>query len=176
MQQRTCPVCGKNFTPRTWNHTYCTGYRGQCSRKVSNERYRASKEYANYKHCRRVFARVRGRKQQVYCSDACHHTAKAERYAGPTVARAVGPPEVGRREVARYRKVLRADPCAYCGERPANGIDHIDCLVTDRKDIENMTGCCKRCNELKSTVPLLPALIWIPITRRYHELRRLLYS
>jgi endogenous inhibitor of DNA gyrase (YacG/DUF329 family) len=37
---RICPVCGTEFAPRTHNHRYCTGYRGQCYRRAMNVAYR----------------------------------------------------------------------------------------------------------------------------------------
>jgi hypothetical protein len=39
-ETRVCPVCGAEFVARTWNHTYCTGFRGRCYRRAMNARYR----------------------------------------------------------------------------------------------------------------------------------------
>lgn len=37
---RICPVCGTRFQPRTWNHRYCTGFRGRCYRRAMNHAQR----------------------------------------------------------------------------------------------------------------------------------------
>jgi hypothetical protein len=191
MEQRTCPVCRQQFTPTHHNQVYCppTKAKGKgqarsaCARRAMNVSYRSDTEQAECKRCGQSFERTRGTSQHVYCSDECHHEEKAERYAAEPcehgadhrncpactfLARAEGS--------VNWRETLRADPCAYCGITPANGIDHIDCTNPDRSDRENWTACCKRCNELKRTVPLLLALPWIPTTREYHRQRRLLFG
>lgn len=178
MEQRTCPVCGKNFEPRTHNQRYCTGYRGKCYRRAMNLRYRSTTETAACKGCDSKFQRARGTSQHVYCSDACHHQAKARRYGGPRVPRVTWPPEVGPRYLAHYRKqVLRSDPCPYCGESRSGGIDHIDPSINGGADgWENFAGCCPRCNATKSTLPLLQAMLWVPLSRRYHDARRIFWA
>lgn len=82
--------------------------------------------------------------------------------------------EPTKREVAAYKRALKQDPCAYCGQSPSGGIDHITPRAHDgsRTDWNNMTACCKRCNETKRTLPLLRALLWIPVSRTYHDMRR----
>lgn len=177
MEQRTCPVCGVGFVPRSWNQRYCKS-RGRCYRTATNAAYRSQGEMAKCRGCGQTFTRVRGRSQRVYCSDKCHHTTKAQRLSGPRKAKAEWPPRITNRVEAAYRRVLRQDPCAYCGDRPAQGIDHIEpaARVVDRKDWTNLTGCCKRCNETKRDLPLLVALPWIPLSRAYHDQRRVIFS
>lgn len=185
MEQRTCPVCGKSFTPRSANQRYCEG-RGPCYRKATNAEYRSTTEAAACKECGTEFERTRG-SGQVYCSDDCHRLAKAKRGVPPrvsacphgwgNVATCPACTFMARAERAKgFRNLVRSDPCAYCGERPSQGLDHIDPRVVDRGDPSNWTGCCKRCNETKRALPLLLALPWIPVSRRYHDHRRALFS
>lgn len=84
----------------------------------------------------------------------------------------------GTRAGAEYRRALRRDPCAYCGETPSNGLDHIEPKSEggSRIDLDNLTGCCHLCNSTKRTLPLLIALIWIPISREYHLKRRAIFT
>lgn len=80
-------------------------------------------------------------------------------------------------ETAAYKRAIRGGPCAYCGTMPCGGIDHI--VPTSQggsRDWSNLTGCCKRCNELKRTVPLILAVAWLPVTRAYHDMRRRLFA
>lgn len=85
--------------------------------------------------------------------------------------------EPTRRAVSEYRAALRRDPCAYCGTRPSGGIDHIEPKSTiGIDDWTNYTACCRRCNSTKRTLPLLAALLWLPTSRRYHDLRRVLWA
>jgi hypothetical protein len=178
MAERTCPICGTEFTPRAPNQKYCTGAKGKCYRAAMNASYRSVTETVACAHCGGDFARTRGTARRVYCTDECHHAAKRERYRGPVKARATWPPAETRTAIADYRRAVRADPCAYCGDKPANGIDHIEPTgnTGDRSDWTNWIGCCKRCNETKRTLPLLLALPWIPISRRYHDERRRLFQ
>lgn len=84
--------------------------------------------------------------------------------------------EPTKREVAAYRRVLRNDPCAYCGSEKGGALDHIVPRSEARSSgWRNLTGACNRCNGIKHTQPLLLALLWIPVVKRYHDLRRQLY-
>ena len=172
---KTCPVCREGFTPRSHNQRFCGS---SCSKRDQNERYRSTLEVATCGHCNGSFERTRGRSQHVYCSEECHCDAKRERYAKPLTHRVSFPPDEGHRDRANYRRAIRADPCAYCGERPANGVDHIEPTLNtgDRNDWTNWTASCKRCNETKRTLPLLSALPWIPVSRQYHDERRALFA
>lgn len=191
MPESTCPVCGRSFAPTTANQRFCPPTdrdriaakngqsRSRCAREASNHQQRVQVERARCARCDGDFTRVRGRKAHVYCSDGCHHEAKAQRFSEMyRTARAQWPPEVKPHDMAKYKRSLRVDPCAYCGESPSGGIDHIEPTLGtgDRKDWANLTGCCKSCNETKRALPLLLALPWIPLSREYHAQRRALYS
>jgi HNH endonuclease len=60
-----------------------------------------------------------------------------------------------------FRKMLKADPCAYCGRRRGGTIDHI--VPRGSGGISapslNGTGSCFRCNNMKSDTPLLEFLL-----------------
>lgn len=60
-----------------------------------------------------------------------------------------------RADMRAYVKVLRADPCSYCGE-PGGTVDHIT-PVAANGDLgwKNLTASCRSCNASKSTTPLL---------------------
>lgn len=74
-----------------------------------------------------------------------------------------------------WRRVVKADPCSYCGQ-VGGTIDHIDVRVADRNDPTNWTGACLRCNAAKKELPLLTALEWTVVAMRYHDLRRELFA
>jgi hypothetical protein len=60
----------------------------------------------------------------------------------------------------RWDEVLRADPCAYCGQ-PGGTIDHIVPRSQDGADThDNLTGACRSCNISKSSLSLLFFLLW----------------
>lgn len=63
-------------------------------------------------------------------------------------------------EIEATAVLLFADPCCYCGESPANGIDHIVPLnAGGEHGPGNLTACCKDCNSRKWTRPLLEWLL-----------------
>lgn len=65
----------------------------------------------------------------------------------------------------RWRRVLLADPCAYCGER-ADAVDHIAPRIRGgRNDWRNYAPSCGPCNSMKGKGSLA-WMIW-----RSHELR-----
>lgn len=56
-----------------------------------------------------------------------------------------------------WRRLLRADPCAYCGG-PGGSVDHIVPRASRRQGVErwtNLVGACERCNGHKRDRPLL---------------------
>ena len=58
-----------------------------------------------------------------------------------------------------YARVLRADPCSFCG-RPATDIDHIDAISRGGAHAwENLTAACRACNMSKYSEPLLTFLL-----------------
>jgi 5-methylcytosine-specific restriction endonuclease McrA len=52
--------------------------------------------------------------------------------------------------------ILRADPCAYCGE-PGIDIDHIDAGGTSHWS--NLAAACRACNRSKHQTPLVKWLL-----------------
>ena len=87
-------------------------------------------------------------------------------------------------DIAAYKRALRRDPCAYCGttesslnpRRRSRGVDHIEPVCSGgADDWTNMTSCCHRCNSAKGDISLLAALLWLPVSRAYHDLRRVLW-
>lgn len=74
------------------------------------------------------------------------------------------------RETVEFTKVLRADPCAYCGG-PGGTVDHIQPVrapwparahrnLDDLNRWPNLTGACKSCNQSKRTRDLLGYLMY----------------
>lgn len=59
----------------------------------------------------------------------------------------------------QYDRILRADPCCYCGQREPgriSAIDHIHPLsLGGSADWDNLTAACKGCNSSKKARPLL---------------------
>jgi hypothetical protein len=147
----TCTVCGSQFESFHRDATYCSTGPGSCLARTTAALHAERRKSRPQQLC------VRLRRSPLFDP---HRDQPLQH------------------ETAAYKRALRQDPCAYCGAAPSGGIDHI--IPTgregDRSDWRNMTGCCKRCNELKRSLPLLVALIWIPVTREYHELRRLIFA
>lgn len=79
-------------------------------------------------------------------------------------------------DTVAYRRALRADPCAYCGQA-SEALDHIDpCLRGGSDGWTNRTATCHTCNSLKGSLTLLQALPWIPVAIEYHTMRRALFA
>lgn len=60
-----------------------------------------------------------------------------------------------------WRRILRADPCAYCGALTSETVDHIEPRFKRRRGTErwvNLIGACPRCNGQKAAKPLL---LWL---------------
>ncbi len=103
-------------------------------------------------------------------------TARLRKVAAADVWIAALFAEPSRMQAAKYKRAIRADPCAYCGTTPS-GLDHIAPTSNGgADDWTNWSGCCKQCNSIKGALPLLAALPWVPVAREYHEYRRRLYS
>lgn len=62
--------------------------------------------------------------------------------------------------VKAYRRVLRGDPCAYCGGT-AHLVDHIDPRPGGSNDWDNLTAACRSCNGRKGAMTMLAALAWV---------------
>jgi 5-methylcytosine-specific restriction endonuclease McrA len=89
-------------------------------------------------------------------------------------------PEMMRGKWTRYRairrggddvdlelvKMLRADPCTYCGG-PGGTLDHVTPVSAGGTNVaDNLVGACQPCNSRKSNTPLLQALIRMNGVRR----------
>lgn len=179
LAERACADCGTPFVPIVANQVYCTR---RCYRKVVNERYRPTYE----RECVVCGASFTANKDDAkYCSTgkgSCEASAKSVTYRVLNeprrfdAARARLMAEPTRRELVSYRALLRRDPCSYCGALPSAGIDHIEPVSEGgADDWTNYAGCCRRCNATKRTLPLLSALLWLPASRRYHDLRRVIW-
>jgi hypothetical protein len=56
-------------------------------------------------------------------------------------------------------------------------VDHIDPTSLGGDDHwTNWSGCCHHCNAIKSNLPLLQAMLWMPVNKDYHAMRRLFFS
>jgi hypothetical protein len=61
-----------------------------------------------------------------------------------------------------WRRILRSDPCAYCGAPISGTVDHVEPRHTRRNGVErwiNLVGACSRCNGSKAAKPLLLFLL-----------------
>lgn len=59
-------------------------------------------------------------------------------------------------------RILRGDPCAYCGSRISGTVDHVVPKSTGQRGVErwpNLVGACAECNRRKSSMPLLLFLL-----------------
>lgn len=57
-----------------------------------------------------------------------------------------------------WRRILRADPCAYCGARVSGTVDHVVPRCSGRAGVErwpNLVGACTTCNTSKEATSLL---------------------
>ena len=78
----------------------------------------------------------------------------------------------GDRDVTYYGRIVKRDPCSYCGGRGGTK-DHILPRGHGRKHPErhvwwNLTGACLDCNQLKADQDLL-GFLWISSLRREAE-------
>ena len=188
MEQRQCPVCRGQFTPRSANQRFCCK---QHSKAHQNATKRGTLDALLIRggvgepfdcaecdtHC------VPGKdgvdaKATRFCDYGCKakwHKANSPQISEETaLQRFLSEPTP--REISNYRKVLKADPCAYCGGQ-SDSIDHIVPIAEGGEDgWENYTGACRRCNAVKQALPLLVALIWVPLSREYNDMRRQIYA
>jgi len=80
----------------------------------------------------------------------------------------------GERHYDAWLRLLRLDPCAYCGRRRAGTVDHVEPRSKPVRGLGgahswlNVVGACERCNGAKRDRDLLTALI----LRRGHAPRR----
>lgn len=69
-----------------------------------------------------------------------------------------------------WEAMVRADPCAFCGRRPAGEVDHIvprrrnltsPGVVKGENAFSNSAAACRDCNDAKGTQSLLLFLLWV---------------
>lgn len=67
-----------------------------------------------------------------------------------------------------WSRVIRQDPCSYCGEVVAMALSSVDHIEPQSRSVRgiggahswlNFTGACQRCNEAKSNIGLLEYLL-----------------
>lgn len=178
MHETTCRECGVRFETTSATKCYCDR---RCYSRANNRRYRSTTEAATCKRCDAEFQRTRGSTQTVYCSDECHVEAKRVRCVHGVTRNGTDCPActfLTRAESSHgigWRQVVKSDPCAYCGGE-GGSVDHIDPTLEDRNDPSNWTGACVPCNNVKQQLRLPEALLWVPLARRYHDLRRTLFA
>lgn len=68
----------------------------------------------------------------------------------------------------RWGDILRADPCAYCGNVVGGTVDHVIPLIRGEpaSTLLNGGGCCKGCNGDKADKHML---IWMLQSRRLRK-------
>ncbi len=60
---------------------------------------------------------------------------------------------------ARFVDYVMDDPCAYCGDRQGDVLDHIVPRAAGAPDAwDNLTAACVTCNASKGATPLL---VWL---------------
>lgn len=176
MDERTCaaPGCHTTFVSISVNRKYC-GRR--CARRVENARYRNSRPERSYcKNCGLGFQHKRGQTNKLYCSLDCQYEARSLDYAErgirpPNVAAITTPiptrSRVSEVTVGALYKVIRRDPCAYCGG-PAAHLDHIVPRASGGPNHwANYTAACATCNASKSNKSLLMFLGWRSAARDF---------
>lgn len=168
-QNFTCTMCGDAFSRQR--------VRGNPPRRCPPCRTR-SWQQTRCPVCHTPFYPYRrGSEETSYCSTSCFRSTLRPDPFDAFAQKITRDPT--RSDKAAYRRAMKtADPCAYCGEPTAGGIDHIvPTLGTgDRSDWSNMTASCHRCNAIKRTLPLLSALLWVPVSRSYNDMRRSLFA
>jgi hypothetical protein len=69
--------------------------------------------------------------------------------------------EDGESHLEAWKRLLRADPCSYCGAPISATVDHVTPKSARTRYVErwtNFTGACKSCNGSKRDTPLL---LWL---------------
>lgn len=67
----------------------------------------------------------------------------------------------GERHYDGWLRLVRADPCAYCGDTPSGTVDHVEPRSRAARGLGgahswlNVVGACPACNGLKADRPLL---------------------
>lgn len=142
----------------------------RCStcRRASKRRTRTC-EWCSTTYCTTV-------KHQRYCTSSCQGHAEKDRARqrrAEAVLTSVGNWIVTDQDFGRYKRAVRSDPCAYCGE-PSTTLDHIiSAARSGSGDWDNFTAACHSCNSSKGKLSLLPALLVIPHARAARKAREI---
>ena len=108
------------------------------------------------------FSMTRGRLNS-YCKPCAAKRAKAhcQQNHERGLAMRAAYREAHREEAREYARILRRDPCCYCGARVERiEIDHITPIrAGGLGNWENLTPACKPCNQAKSGKTLLGFLL-----------------
>jgi hypothetical protein len=190
-QKRCCIVCDKPFQPRSHNQECCSPApgkrRSKCSARLNNHRTRGTELRAalpspfECEHCGDRC--IPGENVAPHASRFCGKDCKVAWHRGPRVDRQAErrgrwlarTQEVRKCDEMALRRMLRRDPCAYCGQ-VSTALDHIEPkAVGGADDWTNRAGVCRECNSIKGQLSVLQALLFIPPTREYHRLRRAFY-
>ena len=184
MEQRTCPVCRENFTATNRNQRFCPPDPGRakskCKTAYTNAKSRGSLGKLLAKpwtpptpfdcaHCgkRCIPGENVARHAAKFCGPRCKKAAWRDDQAAEALLRSF-PPTLTRQDEFDYRRVLRRDPCAYCGA-PSVQLDHVEPKAHGGSDdSENRAGACASCNGRKQDVPLLFWMGW-KLTHDQHE-------
>lgn len=169
VEQRTCPVCGTQFTPTTWNNKYCSGFRGQCYRRGVNHAQRLKEgrrtvaldaPLASEYDCRRCGKRcVPGSNVSPHASRFCGVTCKRLWHRDhKTRADAF---DVEQERIDRLKVFARDDyRCQLCGEPTDKTakwpdpktptLDHIVPISMGGPHLYSNVQCaCWNCNQRK---------------------------
>lgn len=146
-----CDECGKSVVAGEDG----VGFRATrfCSRKCKRRNLKRAEHARNKRRGIKPWQRQRG---------------PVETFVNRTRARSTS--------VTNWKKIVRIDPCPYCGERFAGGADHVEPRARGGADSpDNIVGVCNRCNATKQTLPMLDALRFVPMANEYHKLRSSLF-
>jgi hypothetical protein len=182
MTERVCPTCGGTFTPTVASQRFCPPTKEDRLRVAGQPRSRCARRYQNAQHrhgraisttelelpapfdCENCGTRcIPGENvaphATKFCGAGCKSRAHKPSSIELTVQRAESAP---RTSVAEFRRVLRRDPCAYCGSTDSRRtVDHIQPrCIGGGDEPENLTAACQSCNSSKQRSPLLLFLGW----------------
>lgn len=84
---------------------------------------------------------------------------RESRHRNGLLRRAADESVIDRRALKEWIRIIRSDPCSYCGRR-ADTVDHIEPVYRGGSgDPRNLAPACRACNSKKKTMPLLWFLI-----------------
>lgn len=175
-EDRQCPVCRKRFTA-AGNKRFCSA---PCRKAHVNATRRCSLDRLLAEpwspptpfDCAQCGTRcVPGENVAAhatkFCGPDCKKASWREDQAGKALLRSF-PPTMTRQDEFDFRRVLRRDPCAYCGE-PSTQLDHVEPKAHGGSDESaNRAGSCAKCNGRKQDMPLLFWMGW-KLTHDQHE-------